>query len=135
MRSGLGETWECQGNGQWKRVEGTEGIWPLPGDCVDGTKEEALGHKWKQKSWDFPDRPEVKNSPANAGDTRFNPIQEDSTRHGAIKPMATATEPRRLKPVLWNEMRSPHTLFREQLLLTAARDSLWATIKTQHSQK
>lgn len=45
MRSGLGKTWEFQGNRQWKRVEVIEGIWPLPGDFVDGTKEEG---SWAQ---------------------------------------------------------------------------------------
>jgi len=55
-------------------------------------KRKALGHKWKQKSWGFPDCPEVKNPPANAGDTGSIPSRKIPHATGQLSPCATATE-------------------------------------------
>ena len=41
----------------------------------------------KEGNKDFPGGPLVKNLPANAGDTGSSLIQEDSTCHGATKPV------------------------------------------------
>ena len=47
--------------------------------------------KKKKKLWGFPSGSVVKNPPANSGDKVQSPVQENSTRHRAVKPVPHIT--------------------------------------------
>ena len=69
----------------------------------------------KLHSLGFPGGPEIKNVPANAGDTGSIPGPEDSTGHRATKPERHnygahgLRSPRAQEPVLRHNERSPRT--------------------------
>ena len=80
----------------------------------------------------------VKNLTANKGDMDLIPGQEDSTCHGATKPVCPTTEPAPKNPCFTTRevtaMRRPHAENRHNSLLAAIRERLCIAMKTQYSQ-
>ena len=94
----------------------------------------------KRSKQDFPSHPEVKNPPANAGDTGWiSGLERLSMLWGHywahMLQLLTPTGPRAHeppeKPLRWEAC----TATKEEPLLTAARESPRAATKTKHSQK
>ena len=87
----------------------------------------------------FPGGLEVKDLPASAGGAGRSLVREDSTCGRASKParcsywgcMPRARAPQQQKPLQWVALLP----WQSSPLLTAIRESLWTTAKTQHGQR
>ena len=97
----------------------------FPRGCLSSHTIWWLASPWmadsRRRVQDFPGGPEVKNLPANAGDTVRSLVQENPTFHGAIEP---ALHSERLVSCSWRVASTLHT-----------GESPRSAMKTQHSQK